>query len=251
MGKDPWRFARSEMSLRPTSPTLTHTRNTDQACLRTGCTCAEQAGPRAPFPPGSVALAHGASLRESACLGQAWRQPCAQDHSQGPSVESAGSLSRTGNKGIINVTISTVKTTSLFVCHAPTVPQHYGGSVRSHSTSIVSETNASPGARDRWLAIPQGSSVWKNLLGLRRDRWQLWYSLVIGQKICLAFVGGHVMVEHSWERIPQDGRVGILEAPARTPEPSQCTLTGSSYRTKLMGGWLPMKRGPAGHLLVG
>jgi len=121
MGKDPGRFARSEMSLRPTSPTLTPTRSTDQACPGPAARVASRQGPgqggpfRGPFPPGSVALAHGASLHESACLGPARRQPCAQDHSEGPSAESAGSLSQTGNKGIINVTVSTVKTTS-FLC---------------------------------------------------------------------------------------------------------------------------------------
>lgn len=209
MGKDPWRFVRNEMSLRPASPTLTHTRNTDRACLPAGRVRAEQAGPRGkvappvgPLPPGSGALAHGASLHESACLRQAWRQPCARDHSEGPSGESAGSLSQTGNKGIVIVTISTVKTTSFSVCHAPTIPQHYGESVRSHSTSTFSKTNASPGARDRRLAFPSGSSVGKNLLGLRRDLCRLWYCLVIRQKIRLAFAGGRVMVEHSLEWIP-------------------------------------------------
>lgn len=149
-GKDPWRFARSEMYLRLASPALTHSRNTDQAC-------AEQAGPRAWWPllraflPGSMALAHGATLRESACLRQARRQPCAQDHSAGPWGESAGSLSQTGNKGIVIVTMPTVETTSFFVGHAPTIPQHYRESIHSHFMSTIAGTNASPGARDRWL----------------------------------------------------------------------------------------------------
>lgn len=50
MGKDPWRFARNEMSLRPASPTLTHTRNTDRAYLPAGRVRAEQAGPRVRWP---------------------------------------------------------------------------------------------------------------------------------------------------------------------------------------------------------
>lgn len=188
-----------------------------------------------PLPPGSRTLAQGPSLHESACLRQAQKQPCARDPSEGPSGEGAGSLSQTGNKGIFIVTISTVKTTSFSVCHAPTIPQHYGESVRSHSTTTFSKTNASPGARERRLAFPSGSSVGKNLLGLRRDLCQLWYCLVMGQKICLAFAGGHVMVEHCLDRI-RDGRVGVREAPARTPEPSQSTVMGLGYRTKLMGG---------------
>lgn len=52
-----------------------------------------------------------------------------------------------------------------------------------------------------------------------------------------------MMVEHSLELIPHDGRVGVLEGPARTPEPSQRTGMGLCDRTKLMGDWLPMKWG--------
>lgn len=70
MGKDPGRFARNEMYLRPASPSLTHAKNADQACLQTGCTGAQQAGPRARWPLPWVVSSwfHGSWHKEHPCM---------------------------------------------------------------------------------------------------------------------------------------------------------------------------------------
>lgn len=86
MGKDPWRFARKEMDLRPGSPTLTHSGNTDQVCLLANHTCAKQARPRAsrPLPSRAVSSPPQMSLHGSAFLGHAQKQPCAPENFKGP-----------------------------------------------------------------------------------------------------------------------------------------------------------------------
>lgn len=112
MGKDPWRFPRNEVDLRPRSPTLTRAGNTDQVCLH-----ASQAGRALGKPTLSF---HGPSLPHLGCpcmgllaLVVFRDSPVLRTISRGLREESTGSLSQTRNKGIIIITISTVKTTSL------------------------------------------------------------------------------------------------------------------------------------------
>lgn len=86
IGKDSWRFARKEMDLRPGSPTLTHTGNTDQVCLRASHTYPEHVGPWAswPLPSRAVCSPPRMSLHGCTFLGHVQRQPCAQDKCKGP-----------------------------------------------------------------------------------------------------------------------------------------------------------------------
>lgn len=109
------------------------------------------------WPLQDPAMGHLAvgKLKDRPVLGTSFR---------GRREKSAGSLSQTGNKGILIITMSTGKTTSFLLCFMLLVFKALHEYL-AHSNSTISETRASPGASDPWLAVLLGPSGQENLLG--------------------------------------------------------------------------------------
>lgn len=170
-------------------PASTHARTATG--LSSGWPRACRAGPPTPTPQ-AISSRPGASLRESAGLGQAQRQPCARDDFEGPSGESAGSLSPTGTKGISAVTVSTVKTTSFFVYSAPIPPKHLRGQL-ARSKSTDSEMHASPGARTAGWRF-HGLLHWEEPPGPKKGPPSAVVLLGRPAENTPGFAGGHVTV---------------------------------------------------------
>lgn len=139
------------------SPTLTQAGNTDQVCLHVS-EAGRPLGKPTPSSCGPSLPHHRYPCLSPRALVILKDWPVLRTISRGLREGSTGSLSQTGNKGII-IIISIVKTTSLvgvMLLTFHTALQEY----LSRSNSTISETGASPVASDHWLEF-----LWPPLCG--------------------------------------------------------------------------------------